>query len=325
MPLNRTPPPSHSQTGSPAPAATPTSTAPAFFATSLNSDLRTGSEPNLHYDFESEESAYVTQRNIKRKREGDNQLTSDYLNEDLRLFFEQMFGEWSRRQDAKNNIILKTVNEIKNQNSAITESLDFMSNKYDELLKKFTILEEEREKNRHYIKSLENRIEFLERNLRSSSIEIKNIPKSPRETKADMISVVQKIGKVIDEDINSLDICDVRRINTKTDNKPIILQLSSVLKKENIIRKLKQFNKNNKDNRLSTGHLDINAPLKPIYVSEHVSTETRRLYHACREFSKDNHFSFCWIAGGRVYLRKTEGLPAVRIDSTSDLSKLSSK
>lgn len=328
MPLNRTPPSSPAQApppATPAPAAASAVTAaPALLSAplTLRGESRTGSEPNLHHDFESDAIAYATQRNTKRKRD---EICLDHPNEDIRLFFEQMFKEWTNRQDAKNNTILKTMTEIKDQNSAITASLDFMSNKYDELLNKFSKMEEECVKNRTYIKTLENRIEFLERSMRSSCIEIKNIPKPPNETKADIVKIIQKIGKAIDVDINTSDVADVRRINTKTDNKPIILQLTSVLKKEFIIKRLKQFNKDHMDEKLNTGHLNYKTPLKPIYITEHVTPETRRLYQSCREFSKDNQYTFCWIAGGRVYLRKSEGQPAIRIDSTSDLSKLSTK
>jgi hypothetical protein len=325
MPLKRTPPPSPtSQPPPPAPAATVD--APVFASATLCGESRTGSEPNLHRDFESDTMAYVTQRNTKRKLDESNgKLSIDRANEETTLIFEKMFNEWSRNQDVKNNAILKTMTEIKEQNSAITVSLDFMSSKYDELLNRFAQIEEEREKSKMHIKSLENRIEYLERHMRSASIEIKNIPKSPAESKTDMMKVVKKIGKIIEEEISTSDVYDVRRINTKTDNKPIILQLSSVIKKENILRRLKQFNKENSANKLNTGHLDYKIPVKPVYITEHITTEARRIFQSCREFSKENHYTFCWIAGGRIYLRKAEGLPAIRIDCMPDLLKLTAK
>jgi hypothetical protein len=195
--------------------------------------------------------------------------------------------------------------------------------RYDELLTRFDRLEEERKSDKKYIRQLEIKIESLERNDRMSCIEFTNIPFNKSETKDDLINIVSKTCTVFSTDIQKSEIKNVYRVNTnKQDFKPIITEFMSVLKKNEILAAVKNYNKVNKNNKLSTAHISIQGTPKPIYISECLTYKNKKLYAMAREYAKAHNYQFCWTSQGNVFLRKSEGSPATRIIEETDLAKL---
>lgn len=66
-----------------------------------------------------------------------------------------------------------------------------MSAKYDELLVQVDTLTEGRKADRKYVQLLENRIETLERNIRETCLEIRNVPQKKRESNKDLLNIVK--------------------------------------------------------------------------------------------------------------------------------------
>ncbi|CAH2211373.1 jg12086 [Pararge aegeria aegeria] len=198
-----------------------------------------------------------------------------------------------------------------------------MSSKHDEFISRISILESERKNDKLTIHQLEEKIENLERKTRCTGIEIRNIPKSSGETKDNMTDTVKSLGKALKIDLIGSDIRDVYRINTKDGSNPIIAELSSVLIKEKILSKVKQFNKlKPKNEKLNTSHLKFAEPIKPIFISETLTQNTQKLYFLARSFQKNYNYSFCWTSRGVVYLRKNEKSPQIKICMESDIEKL---
>lgn len=56
-----------------------------------------------------------------------------------------------------------------------------------------------------------------------------------------------------------------------------------------------------------------------IFINEHLSYETRSLFHKVREFRKENNYKFAWTKNQHIYLRKTVDTKSIRIKSASDL------
>lgn len=112
--------------------------------------------------------------------------------------------------------------QIKEQNEEIRSSIEFMSNKYEDMRTKVETLEAERKADRKYILTLENKLEMMERRTRQSNLEIRNVPKIPtnpesRETKKDLVSVIQNMGNFLNIKLKQSDIRDIFRINLKTE------------------------------------------------------------------------------------------------------------
>lgn len=231
---------------------------------------------------------------------------------------------WSDSQNNKIDQILTSVNEIREEYRELCKSVEFNSEKFDDIIASVAKLENERRVNLKYIESLENKLESVERSLKSSTIEIRNIPlNDTKETTEDLINVIKNVGKTVSVDVKTTGIRDIFRVNNKTDGyKPIIVEFTSKLTKDSMLAAVKKFNLVNKDSKLNTSHLQLKGPQTPIYVTETLTSNAKKLFYLCRQFAKEYKYTFCWVTHGRIFLRKAEGQKQIRIDSESDLTNL---
>lgn len=254
----------------------------------------------------------------KRKHDGEDNSMSDTLRE--------MFAAFSVEQNKSLNSLLSVVNTIKDQNDELTKSVDMMSSKYDEFLARITALEQKEKEDQKYISVLEEKIEVLERKSRAAGIEL-HIPKVNRgqkpETKDELLTIMKSLGTVVNLDIQDADIRDIFRPFSKDAQKPIIAELSSVMKKEKLINAVKTFNKGkNKGEKLNTNHLNFNIPMQPVYIAEALTQKQQRLFYLARKFAAEQKYDFCWTVRGVVYLRKKETAPQIRVDDPLTLEDL---
>lgn len=279
----------------------------------------TGSLPNIASLTEvhggqspSAESSNITTRVLKRPRDDCSEIKE---------LLTDMFATWKLDQDAKHNAMLDTLSEIKDQNMDIRSSMDFMSSKFDEMSQRITFLEEERKNNRHYIQSLETKVDTLERSLKMASIELRNIPQPDKETKSQLVDLIKNAGNALDITIQTSDIRDVYRTGAKPGvHKPVVVDLNSVIIKNQLIQAVKTFNK--KKPKFSTENLGIMGPPSPVYVSEYLPPKAKKLYHLARVFATTNDFTYCWTSYGKVYLRQRDGGQLYRIETEEDLKKI---
>ncbi|XP_028168113.1 uncharacterized protein LOC114358366 [Ostrinia furnacalis] len=329
MPLKRTPPVSPAPCASGAPnnraAAAhpqPASSTVKFQQSELQHQSRRGasegsdSSPSSPHPNETEK--FISHCN-KRQLEGDD-------HSDMRAFMAEMrmyFTNFSINQDKKLTVLQDTITAIRDQNAEIFKTLDFMSQKYDDLNSKINKLEDERKNNQQHIAVLEDRIDFLEKKGRATFLEIRNIPINKVETKDCLCDIVGKLGSLFKIPIETTDIRDVYRIGSKArENKPIIVELSNVMKKTQLITAFKKFNRVDGAEKLNTQHLHIEGKPQQIYIGESLTPKLKRLFHSSREFAKLNNYNYCWTANGSIYIRKREGDPHIRINADSDFDKL---
>lgn len=299
MPLKRTPP------------------TPVTKSARLAPKPNIASEPDLYAsDQDVYSDSFVTHRTIRHTSTNSEEQMS-LLMTDMKT----MFSELSQKQDKKMERIYSTMEEIKNQNNNIRSTLEFLSNKYDSLLQEFNDLKLTNSQNKKYIQNLEDKIEKLEQSSRSTCLEIKNFPVKKAETKTCLLQTVTEIGNILKVPIHSHDIKDVFRIRTKNpENKTIIVELSSVLMKQKIISLYKKFNKEN--SKLSTEHLKISGPPKPIFISENLSAKMKRLFYLARVCASSNGYKYCWTSKGKIFIRERDGTNLHLINEESDLQNL---
>jgi hypothetical protein len=255
----------------------------------------------------------------KKRREPDEEV------KDLKTEMRSLFTKLS-------SSVEQQFNAIRIQNEELQKSLQFMSDKYDSVLERMQRMEEKKVEDGKKMQVLEEKVEFLERKARASGLEIRNVPKNSNnekemETKEDMCKIVQSVGRLLKMDIKEEHIKDAYRVNSnKETTKPLLIEFASVIIKEKILRGVKHFNKGKPPGeKLNTGLLDITGPKKPVFIAETLTQKTQKLFYKSRKFSKENHYSYCWISRGSVYLRKADGQPFTRITSEADLNKLRKK
>lgn len=252
----------------------------------------------------------------KRRREQDDEI------KDLKTEMRELFSKLSTSAEQQFQV-------IKQQNIDLQESLQFMSDKYDDILIKVQQIEEERVEFKHKIEFLENKIESFERKFKSTGLEIRNLPRTSDnikipESKQDMCILVKSLAKAVGETLLDDQIRDTYRINSsKEQNKPLIVELNSILVKEKMLTAIKSFNSDKpKGEKLNTTHLNVTGPPRPVYVAETLTSKTQKLFLSARELSKVTGYAFCWTSKGVVYMRKAPGLPQLRINSEADLQKI---
>ncbi|KAJ0181480.1 hypothetical protein K1T71_003565 [Dendrolimus kikuchii] len=263
------------------------------------------SDPNLSILKDTDtQLANITLRNnvMKRKRE-----------EDLETFKGDIFSMFKE--------LKSSIDEIKEQNFKLQESVDFTSKSYDEIMLKLKQMEKEKIDDNKYIRQLEEKIEQLEKKDRSTGIEIRNIPKKNYENKQDLVNIIINIGKTINIPIQRSEIKDVFRTKTKATIAPIVAEFTTVILKENMLMSVKKFNKENKNNKLNTGQINLQG-ISPIFISENLTSKTKRLFFLARGVASQLEFKYCWTSYGKVLLRKDDGSPLLRIETEQELQAL---
>lgn len=252
---------------------------------------------------------------LKRKRE--NEL-STFMDE-----VRHMFSKFASEQKARLDSLESSLTEIKTQNDAITLSMSTLSTKYDELQTELESFRQERKEHISYIELLENKLDNLERQSCVTKLEIRNIPKSQNESKEELCNVVKKIANTLNLQLQTVDIKDIYRPFAKPDViKPIVVEFTSVLTKENLLKKHKKLTLQEKKEKLNTAMLGLESQQKPIYISECLTPKGRRLFFLARDFANSHEYTYCWTSYGKIYLRKKEGMPHIRIEEEADLAKL---
>ncbi|KAJ8714482.1 hypothetical protein PYW07_002707 [Mythimna separata] len=233
------------------------------------------------------------------------------------------FNTSSGDQEFRFEDLMEKIDSIIVQNSELKHSVEVMSSKYDEFLRRVATLEAERIEDKKKIQLLEEKLEQMERKTRSTGIEIRNIPKTDGETKEDLCSLVLNMGTSLNIDVKSSNIKDIYRLKSKDNSHPIIVDFTTVVTKEKVMGGVKKFNKSKaKEAKLNTNHLKINGPLAPVYVAECLTYRAQKLFYIARAFQRSHGYQFCWTANGVVYLRKKVNDPQIRITSEADVEKL---
>lgn len=260
-----------------------------------------------------------TSRRPQKRRQGE-----DF--DSLMLKMEHMFKEWTRKQDEKNVTILETMQNIKDQISGLSSSIEFISAQYDTIKIKMEHYEEERRKDQTYIQTLKQKIETLERNTRNTSIEVRNVLRTNRETKSDLFTIINNLTDILQVPIKPNEIRNIYRGYAKSEGKnPIVVDLTTTSLKEQLIEAIKSYKKRNKGQNITTSDLKINGPIRQIYISDYLSPTLKRLHYLARDFASSNDYKFCWSTSSAIYLRKKEGDPAIKVRNEEDLNKLTQK
>lgn len=278
------------------------------------------SEPNLATMLAKNKLSRMKTRQTTKRKIGE--VTPDNLTE--------MFEMMDRKSEERFNALITTLQEgidtNSSQNKEIQMSVDFLAQKYEDAMVRIGQLEQERTSDKKYIKQLEMRLESMDRSIHSSCIEIRNIPKNTKESKEDMIKIVTQLGAAINAPIQPTQVCDVYRINTRNDDyKPLVVKLQSVILRDQIIDASKSYNKRNPTNRLNTHHIKQDGPRQQIYIADYLTFQAKKLFFQAREFAKANNFKFCWTTRGKIYLRRTEGSPLIKVNDATDLDNITLK
>lgn len=263
---------------------------------------------------------YISVRS-KRMREEDLPTEFCKFKEEMK----EMFKSFMTAQKTELKVITANLKEIQQTNFNIEASVARLSTQNEEFQRKIESLELQAKKDREYIAILEDTVEDLQRSSRKSCIELKNVPRAPKETSDDLINMVLCLSKKIGLDLVTKDIKDIHRVQGKkvgTNNTPIIVELGSSIIKSDMLRKTKSYNIKNKT-KLQAKHLGLTSNEDtPVFISEQLTAKGARLFFLARDLAKTNKYKFCWTAFGRVFVKKDENSRAIIIKSEAQVHQL---
>lgn len=289
------------------------------------------SESDLTNLSKASETLNITLRhNAKRLRTSDETQENSFssFKRDLLETITAMIAE----QNIKFSAIEESISVIKSQNSTIHQSnceiersLDFVSHQIEDVNNKISLLEDDRKKILNEIIFINSKIENLECINRKTSVEIRNVPNSKKhESKSTLFGMIQQLqGSIGLENEYCSQIRDVYRMNYKSQSNvsTIVIEFMNTLVREKFITKTKIYSKSKSD-QISSRMLGLDGNSLPIYISEHLTPRTRKLFYLAREFAKRKDFNYCWTSGGKVFLRKREGSQHFLIRDENDLKSL---
>lgn len=260
---------------------------------------------------------------MRGKRRWDEEYTADLAN--LRDEMKKMFSTLMETQDTKFKKFESSLNEIKKTNQNIESSMNFLTAQNKEFREKIEKLESQIKEDRKYIAILEDKVEDMQKNRRKTNLEIKNVPKNIGEGKDELISMMISLSKTIGCQMDKSDIKDIYRVRGKKEsaqNTPIIVETSSTLLKNDVLKMCKAYNVKDKY-KLRAKHLGLRTNEDtPIFVSEQLTAKAARLYFLARDLAKTRSYRFCWTAYGKVYVRKEENSRIILIKNELQVHQL---
>lgn len=257
-------------------------------------------------------SAYGSQR-LKRGRD---ELNRDDFN-NFKQEIKDMLISWKSDQDSKFTKLEETFKSIKNNVCELEKSLEYLYEENIQLRDTVKRIETDNAQNLTQIAALEEKVEDLQRNSKTGFVEIRNIPRKEGETKKDLADTVLSLTKALKVQIQPSDIRDTFRKPGKNNNNTTIVELSNSAIKNTILSSMKTYNIANPLNKLNATHIGFTDTNIPIFVSEHLTSNARRLHYLARELKKMNKIRYCWTSNGKVFIRKDDGLPAVLLKNES--------
>lgn len=243
----------------------------------------------------------------------------------LRSDLSSMFAKLSAEQDNKFKQINETVKELSDQNLKIIamnknmeETLDRNIKLYEDLKMNVQQLSKQHQESLIRIESLEEQVEYMQRQQLSSQLEINNLPKSDKE---DLYEIVRKIHSSLKLNISKDDIVKAYRTNNNK-KKTVVVQYRLDRVKIEILKAIKNYNNMNQNKPYNANNVESTWQDETLYFSESLTTRARGIFFAARNFKKAYNYKYCWSANGKIFLKKMEGSPAILIKSQEQLKSM---
>ncbi|KAG8298316.1 hypothetical protein J6590_018730 [Homalodisca vitripennis] len=133
-----------------------------------------------------------------------------------------------------------------------------------------------------------------------------------------VVSLVKAVGRALDYPVDDtmVDACHRLRARDGWGKPPgIVVKLVRRLDAEALLQKRRV------KRSLNTHGIGLTStPAEVVYVHECLSPARRRLLHTARQVKKEKGYTYLWIRGGKILLRKDQGVKVKVVLTTADLN-----
>lgn len=171
-------------------------------------------------------------------------------------------------------------------------------------------LEKENELLKSEMHQLKTDLVELQQYSRRMNVEITDYPEAEKEN---LNHVFSSFCTCLDLKLEN-NVSVIHRIPTSNKDKPrpIIIQFDNKPNRD-------LFLKAARIKKLTANDLNSRFVNNPIFVSEHLTKELKKVFYHSRQFKTQNNFKYCWVRDGKIFLRQNESSKVHRIVSTVDL------
>ncbi|XP_039285433.1 uncharacterized protein LOC120351625 [Nilaparvata lugens] len=203
------------------------------------------------------------------------------------------------------------INLIKEQFAAVTSKCESACQSVEQMLQENSQLKLE-------LAHVKDDLKDLQQHTRKNNILVSGVPLSKGE---DMFVVLDSVARAIDVNFNVSDISAVHRLPNRNANMPpsIVVNFTSRITKSYWLT-ARRFK-----GSLTANELNTNFPNTPVYLSEHLTPETRSLFNAARQLVKERKLLSVWTKDCKVMAKAATGERPVRILNLEQISKICKK
>lgn len=217
-------------------------------------------------------------------------------------------------------VVVETLNETMR---GLEKSLEFFSGQYDSLLAQVKVnvgeikglkseacvLTSAVTEQRSEIRRLQAELNDSDQYSRLSNMEIHGLPYKPTENVRDLVDNLASSLNI--KDFQPSDIITVHRLPPKKDSNfvpPVIVRFNSVTNKETWMA--------------SRGKLRSLPGFPILYFNENLTRINKELFWKARSRGKEKQYQFVWVKNAKIFAKKKEGSPVIRVNSVSDIDKM---
>ncbi|CAH2087738.1 unnamed protein product [Euphydryas editha] len=270
----------------------------------------------------SPQHEYVTQRSKARSAANCSCLSAGSVRDIIREELQAIFNSQIHPQLLE---VRNAVSSFEASVAKLNEELDKIKADHATQATEIDKLKSDMESLRTLNQSLTSRVAQMDQQSRSSNIEIQCVPENKQEN---LINTVVQLGKIVKCPLTESHILYCSRLAKMNSSSPrprsILVKFASPRLRDEFIAATSRFNRNNKDDKLNTGHLGIGSDKKSaVYVVENLSPDNKSLHAAARAKARQLKYKFVWVRDGRIYMRKDEQSNYVHVKSIDLLNRLS--
>lgn len=206
--------------------------------------------------------------------------------------------------------------------------MNFLSDKYDKFISIVAKLEDENNTLKINNENLNKRLQSIEfefynqqQQQLSNFITIHGIPKQQKEDTKDL---VVKTIKILDSNLDSVNVISCRRMLNKSaqDIAPIIVaEVDDIQTKTRIKSNYKTNGPIILSQIMNTPH----CKQQKIFINDYLSNYHKNILNLAKKLKQTYGFKFVWTKNGNVYLRYTEQSPVIQIKTEDDIADVDSK